>query len=79
VRLAFVSDASQTMLGYSPLDLVCMPEGWQDVVASEDRSSYQQAWQDAAAQQPQPGLAGPHAASERRLRWVDIKASGALL
>jgi PAS domain S-box-containing protein len=49
VRLAFVSDASQAMLGYSPLDLVCMPEGWQDVVASEDRSSYQQAWQDAAA------------------------------
>lgn len=75
VRLAFVSDASQAMLGYSPLDLVCMPEGWQDVVASEDRSSYQQAWQDAAAHNRNLAWQGRMQHQNGQLRWVDIKAT----
>ncbi|RQO68165.1 histidine kinase [Aquitalea sp. FJL05] len=75
VRLAFVSDASQSMLGYSPLDMISLPAGWLDVVAADDRSSYQQAWQQADQHNHDLAWQGRMLHQDGQLRWVDIKAT----
>ncbi|MBV8679397.1 MAG: PAS domain S-box protein [Aquitalea sp.] len=74
-RLAFVNDASHSMLGYSPLDLVSLPDGWLNLVAPDDRDGYGQAWQEADAHNHDLVWQGRMLNQAGEVRWVDIKAT----
>ncbi|WP_293762695.1 sensor histidine kinase [uncultured Aquitalea sp.] len=74
-RLAFVSDASQSMLGMTPLDMLSLSGGWQTIIAPEDLSGFLQNWQLAEDEQRDFQWQGRIRDAGGQPLWVDVKAT----